>query len=205
MLLPASLTTDRIANLIECPPANVARYWPVIEQCLEPPAFGLNSQECAIAALATVAVETARRFAAIDEFGNDEYFTHMYDVKGSRPAVAISMGNTEPGDGIKYHGRGLVQITWKLNYQHYGQLIGCDLVTHPEVAKELNASCAILAAYFYGHRIHGTGIGDAARSKNWVLVRKLVNGGTNGLDDFLKYVNRLEGVLAARSTSSAGA
>ena len=189
------IATDRIAALLDCPLANVATYWPVIEQCLEPPSLGLNSPEVAIAALATVAVETARKFEAIDEYGDAAYFTRMYDINGERPNVARSMGNTEPGDGPKYHGRGLVQITWKDNYLHYGRLLGIDLVANPEEAKALYASSAILAAYFYDHRLHGKKIGDAARAKDWVAVRKSVNGGTNNLADLLKYVGRLEAEL----------
>jgi hypothetical protein len=57
-------------------------------------------------------------------------------------------GNTSPGDGWKYRGRGFNGITFKNNYTRYGNLIGKDLVTNPEVANELPVAADIAAVYF---------------------------------------------------------
>jgi len=94
---------------------------------------GLPLSWCAYA-LATAYHETAHTMQPIREFGGPKYLTRMYDVTGARPALARQMGNTEPGDGVKYCGRGLVQLTWKVNYAKAGAKIGVDLVNHPDRA-----------------------------------------------------------------------
>lgn len=94
---------------------------------------GLPLSWCAYA-LATAYHETAHTMQPIREFGGPKYLTRMYDVTGSRPALARQMGNTEPGDGVKYCGRGYVQLTWKVNYAKAGAKIGVDLVNHPDRA-----------------------------------------------------------------------
>ena len=67
-------------------------------------------------ALATAWHETAHTMQPIKEYGGNRYFTRMYDVQGRRPSLARRHGNTSPGDGAKYPGRGYVQLTWKDNY-----------------------------------------------------------------------------------------
>lgn len=44
------------------------------------------------------------------------------------------MGNTEPGDGWRYHGRGFTEIRGRINYRHYGELIGAELEEYPDLA-----------------------------------------------------------------------
>jgi putative chitinase len=78
--------------------------------------------------------ETGATMQPIKEWGDTAYFTRMYDVTGKRPDTARKMGNTRPGDGPKYCGRGFVQLTWKNNYERAGQLLGIDLVNNPDLA-----------------------------------------------------------------------
>src|SRR5690348_13622641 len=58
--------------------------------------------------LATTFHETARTMQPIDEGGGTAYFNRMYGPEGKNPANARKHGNTEPGDGARYHGRGFV-------------------------------------------------------------------------------------------------
>jgi putative chitinase len=85
-------------------------------------------------ALATAYLETAHTMQPIEEFGGPAYFFRMYDKAGNRPAVAAQLGNTMPGDGVKYHGRGYVQLTGRANYSKATAKLGVDLVNHPELA-----------------------------------------------------------------------
>ncbi len=57
-------------------------------------------------------------------------------------------GNTLPGDGYKYRGRGLNQLTFKGNYAKYGQLIGRDLVNNPDLVNNLDVAIMVMAAFF---------------------------------------------------------
>lgn len=182
------LSVQQIAEAVHCPLNAVTFQWPLVESALA--SRGLLSESLCIAAIATIAVETARRFMPIDEFGNADYFTRMYDIEGQRPEVARVLGNLEPGDGAEYHGRGLIQITGKGNYERYGKAIGVDLVADPDKAKDQQNAAALLALFFADHNIAAH-----AQLGEWIRVRKLVNGGTNGLADFLHCVNQLENLL----------
>ena len=88
------------------------------------------------------------------------------------------MGNVEDGDGWKYHGRGLIQLTGKDNYANCGSGLGVDLLSNPEwVATPEYA--ALSAGWFWGKR----GLNALADSGDIETMTKRINGGLNGLDD----------------------
>lgn len=66
--------------------------------------------------LATAYHETAHTMQPIRELGGSEYLRLNYDVTGRNPDRARRFGNLRPGDGVKYCGRGDVQLTWFVNY-----------------------------------------------------------------------------------------
>lgn len=74
------------------------------------------SDEFLAYALATTKRETGDTMLPIKEWGGDAYYKKMYDINGDRPGKAKELGNTTPGDGVKYPGRGDVQLTGKSNY-----------------------------------------------------------------------------------------
>jgi len=89
--------------------------------------------------LATFYHETAATLQPIAEYGTRDYIEARYDpVRASTPARrqrARRMGNTQPGDGWKYRGRGPVQVTWAINYRRVATLLGLDpdwARAHPE-------------------------------------------------------------------------
>jgi putative chitinase len=84
-------------------------------------------------ALATAYLETAHTMQPIEEFGGPVYFFRMYDKGGNRPGVAAVLGNTMPGDGVKYHGRDYVQTTGRGNYAKATAKLGVDLVNNPDM------------------------------------------------------------------------
>ena len=171
-----NLTTAEIADAMGCSPANVRKFWPAIrEACCEQ---GLNDRESIVAVLATVGTEVAS-FCPINEFGGESYFTRMYE--GRR-----DLGNTEPGDGARFHGRGFIQLTGRANYQNYGRKLGVDLANDPELALSPEVASRVLARYFKDRRIAAD-----ARRGDWEAVRRKVNGGLNGWDRFIDLVGRL--------------
>lgn len=96
------------------------------------------------------------------------------------------MGNTQAGDGWKYRGRGILQLTGKANYAAYGKILGIDLVTAPEKASDPSVGLKIALAYYTQNNIwakidKGDNLG----------ARRAVNGGTIGfahVDDIRKKV-----------------
>jgi hypothetical protein len=175
---------------VHVPVANVAENWPLIEGCMAD--LHMTGERVCIAAAATIRVECPP-FKPIIEYGGPRYWTQMYEGR-------IDLGNIEKGDGARYPGRGLIQITGRKNYRNYGKLIGIDLEASPERALEPNVAAMIFATYFYEH--HDL---EAANAGNWLKVRKTVNGGTNGLGTFMSAVARLQSALAPVAAAAGGA
>lgn len=88
------------------------------------------------------------------------------------------MGNKEAGDGFKYRGRGLIQLTGRDQYEKMSKETGVDLVSNPEMAADPKIAAKIAASYW-----KTSGADKAAQAGDMVKARKLVNGGTNGLED----------------------
>jgi putative chitinase len=132
--------------------------------------------------LGTAYHETAATMQPVHEFGGNTYFIRMYDIEGSRPKVAASMGNTEPGDGIKYCGRGYVQLTWKNNYARMGRLLGIDLVNDPDLAMDPKTAVKIMFRGMTDPDPRNTFSGvnlqhffnDA--NEDWIGARHIING-----------------------------
>lgn len=127
-----------------------------------------------IGALATVRVEVEKIFLPIEEYASGEAYEWRIDL-----------GNTIKGDGVKYKGRGYIQLTGRSNYTKYGKDLNIDLVNHPELALDPKISARILVKYFKDHNIpHYCGLQD------WKKVRELVNGGDNNLTEFLDVIEQ---------------
>ncbi|MEB0195363.1 glycoside hydrolase family 19 protein [Pseudomonas sp. CCI1.1] len=88
------------------------------------------------------------------------------------------LGNTEKGDGSKYRGRGLIQVTGRANYKACGEALGLDLINKPEQL-ELPQHAAMSAAWFWSTR----GLNTLADQGEFVKITRRINGGVNGLAD----------------------
>jgi predicted chitinase len=84
------------------------------------------------------------------------------------------LGNTQPGDGLRYAGRGYLQLVGRVNYRRYSQAAGVDLEAEPDRAAEPPIAAAVLAA-FYKDRLPR--IMAAIERKDYKQVRRIVNGG----------------------------
>jgi putative chitinase len=112
--------------------------------------------------LATVFHETGATMQPIEEYGKGR--GHPY-------------GKPDPITGLKYYGRGQVQLTWKYNYETMGNILGVDLVRHPELALQLDISVKILfqgmiKGFFTGRRLEHY----FNYKTDWVNARRIVNG-----------------------------
>lgn len=133
-------------------------------------------------ALATTFHETASTMQPVPERGGPIYFTRLYDVTGSRPKMAVAMGNTCAGDGPKYCGRGYVQLTWKVNYKRAGDKCGVDLVQYPDHAMRPDIAAKILRhgmdeGWFTGKSFKSylPAKGEADRDQ-FTKARRIING-----------------------------
>lgn len=133
-------------------------------------------------ALATAWHETGHTMQPVKERGGPRYFTRLYDVTGSRPSLARKMGNTTPGDGPRYCGRGYVQLTWKSNYYKAGKKLGVDLVGNPNLAMQREVAAKIMRhgmreGWFTGKRFDSylPAHGMASR-KQFSDARRIING-----------------------------
>lgn len=124
--------------------------------------------------MSTIRTEVGRGFKPIEEYSTGVQYEGRKDL-----------GNLNVGDGVKYKGRGFIQLTGRSNYAIYGQKLGIDLIKKPELALQPDVAARIMVYYF-----RDNGCFNACNAKNWVLVRRLVNGGTNGLDVFLSIVQQ---------------
>ena len=103
------------------------------------------------------------------------------------------LGNTEPGDGVRFRGRGLIQLTGRANYTRYQDASGLLVVAHPELL-EKPEHAADVSGWFW----HWKTLGALVRSKDPVLaITRIINGGTNGLEDRRQYFTRAHEALLA--------
>lgn len=100
------------------------------------------------------------------------------------------LGNTQPGDGMKFKGRGLIQITGRNNYHECGKALGVDLITNPELLETNDLACRS-AAWFWASR----GLNDLADKGDYIRICRRINGGLNGYQERLVYHARAKTAL----------
>ncbi len=100
------------------------------------------------------------------------------------------LGNTQPGDGRRYKGRGLIQVTGRYNYQQISKDLGIDYVSNPGRLAQL-PDCVNSAFWYWNSR----GLSRFADGDDFETITRKINGGYNGWDDRLKYLNRAKDVL----------
>lgn len=88
------------------------------------------------------------------------------------------LGNTVKGDGSKFRGRGLIQITGRANYSACGEALGLDLVNNPELLEQPQHA-AMSAAWFWSTR----GLNTLADQGDFAKITRRINGGLTGQDD----------------------
>lgn len=113
-------------------------------------------------------------------------FRWMAEIWGPTPAQTryegrLDLGNTQPGDGKRYMGRGPLQLTGRSNYRNTGRRIGFPLEDQPELASQIGVGSLIACDYWITH-----GLNRLADQGGLNMVRPIshaVNGGYNGLAD----------------------
>ena len=104
------------------------------------------------------------------------------------------LGNTQPGDGKRFKGRGLIQLTGRANYAEYSKSTGVDYVAKPQLLSTDPFAAVDVACWFWNSRKLNA-LADADDVK---AVTRRINGGYNGLDDRIQYLTRAKAVLGLR-------
>ncbi|MEN3030371.1 glycoside hydrolase family 19 protein [Chromobacterium amazonense] len=112
-------------------------------------------------------ITTEQQAQALINSGQEKVYDAIY---GGR------MGNKNPGDGIKYRGRGFVQLTGHDQYAAAGKALKLDLINHPELAEDPSNAAKIAVWYWQNHK----GLAEAGRAGNVKQATQIINGGQNG-------------------------
>ena len=140
------------------------------------------------AAMALYGIDTpARQAAFLAQVGHESAgFIYTREIWGPTPAQQryegrADLGNTIPGDGKLYMGRGLIQITGRTNYEKVSNALGMDFIHSPELLEQ-PSMVAQSAAWFWNDR----GLNQYADSGDFQTLTRRINGGLNGLDDRIR-------------------
>lgn len=109
----------------------------------------------------------------------NEYARKPEKIANRVYANRMGNGDEASGDGWKYRGRGLIQLTGKCNYDACGKAIGLDLINNPDLLTE-SAEASVLAACWFWNK---NNLNQFADKDDIVTITKRINGGTNGLED----------------------
>lgn len=128
--------------------------------------------------LGTVHHEVDKKMQPINEYGSDSYFFKMYSKNGDRPKVAARLGNTVDGDGVRFHGRGFVQLTGRRNYQDMKNRLGVDLVGKPELALDIEVATHVIFEGMIKGTYTGKKLSDYFNptKEDWKNARRIING-----------------------------
>jgi len=102
------------------------------------------------------------------------------------------LGNTQDGDGAKFHGRGLIQLTGRSNVTVCGDALGQPFAEHPELLLEPQWAC-MSAGWFWNKR----NLNELADNEDWTSITKRINGGTIGLQDRIDRIHKAMDVLSS--------
>jgi putative chitinase len=165
--------------------AKLQLYLPHLNRALQ--AHGVDTMQRTAAFVAQLAHESGE-FRWMEEIWGPTDPQRRYEPPGT---LAARLGNTQPGDGKRFKGRGPIQITGRFNYAKYGTLLGVDLVAQPELAATPEFAFATAGLYWQSN-----GLNELADAGDFIKITRRINGGTNGLADRQKYHALALGVLA---------
>ena len=143
--------------------------------------YGINTPLRLTHFLAQVLTESIKLSAVLEEASGKEY-------EGRK-----DLGNVQAGDGVKFKGRGLIQLTGRGIYKDYGNYKAVDLINHPELL-ETPEYAADSAGWFWAvskKDIHGNSLNIMADADDFLRITYFVNGGFNGIRD--RYINLRKG------------
>lgn len=171
-----------VAILLHAKPANIILYFPFMQKYFAE--YGIDTAQRIGGFIAQTAEESAN-YSAVVEFDSGAAYEGRKDL-----------GNTQPGDGVKFKGRGIIQITGRLNYLSCSHaLFGDDrLLTNPEILEQ--PEFAVASACWFWTKVKGLNV-ICDKAEDWTIfsnhfqktytkiqwITILINGGLNGIAD----------------------
>lgn len=178
----AKITVDQLLKIAPLmPKARAEKFIDPLNQTLEK--FQITTPKAMAMFLAQVLHESGS-FRYMEELASGQAYEGRKDL-----------GNTVPGDGVRYKGRGAVQITGRTNYGEVSKALGVDFVSKPELLATL--PYAMLSAGWFWDTRGLTAISNAGNEEAFKKVTKRINGGYNGYDDRKQYWEKAKKVLGA--------
>lgn len=171
------LTADQLLKIVpEAASARIATLVPYLNRTLIE--FDIITPLRQAHFLAQVAHESDR-FNALEEYASGEDYEGREDL-----------GNVYAGDGVRYKGRGLIQITGRSNYDECGRALHVDLVNHPTRLADSDLACRSAGWYWDTRKLNPDADNDDVNTITYVI-----NGGYNGLDDRIQLLQAAKQVL----------
>lgn len=164
--------------------ANLTAYLPYLKQAMTE--FEINTPVRAAAFLAQLAHESGQ-FKFMGELWGPTDSQKRYEPPSD---LAKDLGNTQPGDGKRFKGRGPIQITGRSNYKRYGDMLGVNLIDTPERAADKDIAFRTAGAFWKMNNLN-----QLADRQWYMTITKRVNGGFNGLEDRVKHYERALNVM----------
>jgi putative chitinase len=148
---------------------------PLADACRE---YGIDTPARAAAFIAQLAHESGS-FKFVRELASGDAYEGRKDL-----------GNTQPGDGRRFKGRGLIQITGRANYAKAGEALELDLIQDPALLEQPGPACRS-AGWFWSTR----NLNALADGQDFERITRRINGGLNGYADRLAYYERAKAAL----------
>lgn len=178
--------------------SSISRNLPYV--CAALAAFKLTDADMVASALGTIRAET-EGFVPIAELPS-HFNTRPGQAAFSAYDQRSDLGNTAPGDGARFRGRGFVQLTGRANYETYGKVLDIALVDNPDYACAPEVAACLLAAYLDANK---AALSKAMAKGDMKAARKVVNGGRHGLERFTDTVKAARLAWAAPVVTSPAA
>jgi peptidoglycan L-alanyl-D-glutamate endopeptidase CwlK len=191
----ANIPNVSVANVTKMfpgvPVGNIQENLPFVLQALAD--AGLGDKNMILMALATIRAETGN-FTPLSEFKskfNTSPGGHPFDLYDNRK----DLGNQGAPDGANFRGRGYIQLTGRANFLEHGQAIGLgtQLIDEPTLANQPDIAAKLLASFLKSKEQK---IRNALAAGDLKTARRLVNGGSHGLDQFTQAFNIGKNLLA---------
>jgi putative chitinase len=129
-------------------------------------------------------------FLAQTAHESDGFNTNREYASGEDYEWRTDLGNTQAGDGARFRGRGLIQVTGRANVRECGEALGIDLISNPERLEDFDLACLSAGWFWDKHKLNAIADRDDVNR-----ITRIINGGTNGLADRIDYLESAKAVL----------